>query len=432
MGTPSIRRRRPPDSLPVDSPEALRSTWDRLDAWVRSRDFEGFDPYDSLTAKRVPRFLTATPRRRQLLVQAGKWSPVNLRPLIGVAPHRNCKALALVSSAYAMLHRLEPDSARASLAASLLSELEARGTIGRDTIAWGYEFDVQTRWSFYPRGTPNIIVTTFVGNAFLDWYEITGDPALLETAAAAVRYLNKDLLGSGEDAYYSYVPRNRVLVHNANVLGCALTSRVARLTEDSELRAVARGAAEASLQAQGANGLWPYGREPGLQWVDGFHTAYVLDGLCELRAACPDETLRDALRAGFKAYSSLLFGRQGEPRYTPGSLYPIDIHSAATAVDVLSRRKESGADGLTLARRVCGWTLKNMWDPRGYFYFQRHRVSVNRIPYVRWSQAHMLRALGSLLGAVQAGAAQGSVRDDVGSYGQAGSTPPSRDSHPHA
>ena len=393
--------------FPLDSPEALRSTWDRLDAWLRAHDFEGYDPYDSLNATRLPRALRATPRRRQLVVQAGKLSPVNMRPLLGVAPHRNCKALALVASAYAGRHRFERDSTRESLAASLLSELEARGTHGRGAIAWGYEFDVQTRWSFYPRGTPNIIVTTFVGNAFLDWYEITGDPVLLETAAAAVDYLNEELLGSGEGAYYAYVPRNPVLVHNANVLGCALTSRVARLTDDAGLKTLARNAVEASLEAQFHSGLWPYGREPGLQWVDGFHTAYVLDGLCELYAASPDETLRDALRAGFAAYAGMLFGPHGEPRYTPASLYPLDIHSAATAIDVLSRREEAGASGLALARRVCAWTLDNMWDRRGYFHFQRHRLSANRIPYVRWSQAHMLRALGSLLEAVLAGPAHG-------------------------
>ena len=407
METRILRRRPPRAVLPFDSPEALRSTWERLDAWLRAQDFEGYDPYDSLNATRLPRVFKATPRRRQLVVQAGKWSPVNLRPLLGVAPHRNCKALALVASAYATLHRLDGDPVRESLAASLLAELEARGALGREAMAWGYEFDVQTRWSFYPRGTPNIIVTTFVGNAFLDWYEITADPALLATAAAAVDYLNEELLRSGDGAYYSYVPGNRVLVHNANVLGCALTSRVARLTEDRELKSLARKAAEVSLKAQFRSGLWPYGREPGLQWVDGFHTAYVLDGLCELSAVSSDETLHDALRAGFAAYIGLLFGRQGEPRYTPASLYPLDIHSAATAIDVLSRREEAGESGLTLARRVCAWTLDKMWDPRGYFYFQRHRLSGNRIPYVRWSQAHMLRAFGSLLEAVSAGAAHG-------------------------
>jgi len=400
-----VTRMRP--VLALESPQKLRATLGRLDAWLRACDFAGYDPYDSLNASRLSAFFRATPRRRQLVVQVGKRSPVNLRPLFGVPPHRDSKALALVASAYARLHQLERDPARESLAGSLLSELEARGTKGRGTIAWGYEFDVQTRWAFYPSGTPNIIVTTFVAHAFLDWFELTGDPPLLATAAAAVRYLDDELLHATDGSYYSYVPESRVLIHNANVLGCALTSRVARLTGDCGLQATARRAAEVSLQAQQRDGLWPYGRGPGLQWVDGFHTAYVLDGLCELAAAGPDEAIRDALRAGFAAYFSMLFGPQGEPRYTPGSLYPLDIHSASTAIDVLSRRAEAGARRLPLARQVCAWTMANMWDQRGFFHFQRNRLYANRVPYVRWSQAHMLRALSSLLGAMEAGPAQG-------------------------
>lgn len=389
--------------LALESLQELRAALDRLDAWLRACDFAGYDPYDSLNASRLPAFFRATPRRRQVVVQIGKRSPMNLRPLFGVPAHRNSKALALVASAYARLHRLERDPARESLARSLLSELEARGARGPDTIAWGYEFDVQTRWAFYPRGTPNIIVTTFVAHAFLDWFELTGDSPLLATAAAAARYLNDELLRTTDGSHYAYVPESRVLIHNANVLGCALTSRVARLTGDPFLQKTARRAAEVSLQAQQRDGLWPYGRGPGLEWVDGFHTAYVLDGLCELGAAGPDEAIRDALHAGFAAYSSMLFGLQGEPRYTPGSLYPLDIHCASTAIDVLSRRAEAGAPSLRLARQVCAWTMANMWDSRGFFYFQRNRLYANRTPYVRWSQAHMLRALSSLLCTMEAG-----------------------------
>ena len=128
----------------------------------------------------------------------------------------------------------------------------------------------------------------------------------------------------------------------------------------------------------------------------------------QLQGRCwPDEAIRDALRTGFAAYSSTLFGPQGQPRYTPRSLYPLDIHSASTAIDVLSRRAEAGARRLPLARQVCAWTMANMWDQRGFFHFQRNRLYANRVPYVRWSQAHMLRALSSLLGAMEAGPAQG-------------------------
>ena len=77
-------------------------------------------------------------------------------------------------------------------------------------------------------------------------------------------------------------------------------------------------------------------------------------------------------------------------------------HCASTPIDVLSRRSEPGEHRLSLARRVCDCTLAHMWDPRGFFYFRRHRLYTNRVPFMRLSQAHMPRAFMSLLVGLEA------------------------------
>ena len=169
--------------LALESPQELRATLGRLDTWLRARDFAGYDPYDSLNASRLPAFFRATPRRRQLVVQVGKRSPVNLRPILrratapqqqGAGPWSQAPMRGFIDwSAILRGSRSRAPSSRSSRRVAPKS---------RGTIAWGYEFDVQTRWAFYPRGTPNIIVTTFVAHAFLDWYELTGDSSLLATA----------------------------------------------------------------------------------------------------------------------------------------------------------------------------------------------------------------------------------------------------------
>ena len=38
-----------------------------------------------------------------------------------------------------------------------------------------------------------------------------------------------------------------------------------------------------------------------------------------------------------------------------------------------------------------------MYSPEGYFYFRKKRLFVNRISYIRWSQARMLLALAEIL-----------------------------------
>ena len=164
-----------------------------------------------------------------------------------------------------------------------------------------------------------------------------------------------------------------------------------------------------TLSAQRPDGLWPYGRGSGLEWVDTFHTAYVLDGLAELAADDHDSDLGDSLHRGFEAYLARFFTATGLPKYTPRSVHPIDIHGAATAIDVLSRRAVTDENRIAVATRVCRWTLANMYDPRGFFYFQRHRLYTNKVPYIRWSQAHMFKALATLLVSLSASRRQRST-----------------------
>ncbi len=49
-----------------------------------------------------------------------------------------------------------------------------------------------------------------------------------------------------------------------------------------------------------------------------------------------------------------------------------------------------------MARTIAEWTIKNMQDEKGFFYYQKWPMVTNKIPFIRWSQAWMLLALASL------------------------------------
>ena len=53
---------------------------------------------------------------------------------------------------------------------------------------WGYNFDWQQRSELVPKGSPNIICTTFAANALLDAYERTPDPSWLESGRERRRF----------------------------------------------------------------------------------------------------------------------------------------------------------------------------------------------------------------------------------------------------
>ncbi len=50
----------------------------------------------------------------------------------------------------------------------------------------------------------------------------------------------------------------------------------------------------------------------------------------------------------------------------------------------------------TMAQQIASWTIQNLRDKRGFFYYQRRRFYTVRKPYMRWTQAWMLYALARL------------------------------------
>lgn len=380
----------------------LLSIIDALEHWLRERDYAGIDPFDALNGRHLPASLRGNARARQVVIQAAKRSPIDLRPALGVPPRRLAKALGVIASGYGSLADAGWPGPARERATGLLDWLLADRTRSADQRAWGYEFDVQTRWAFYPAGTPNIVVTTFVGNAFLDWHERGGDPAYLAVAKSAADYLCEVLLVEDRGrSYFAYVPGVSTLIHNANLLGCGFLARLAHVSGDEGLAAIARGAAVVTVQAQDSRGFWPYGEGPHLQWVDGFHTTYVLGGLYDVWRTTGDAEALASLEKGMGAYIEGLFAQGGVPKYSTVSLYPVDIHSAASAITILLRVAEVDERSEEVARGVARWTIANLYDPTGYFYYQKTRWYTNRIPYVRWSQAHMFAALGTLAAALR-------------------------------
>ena len=50
-----------------------------------------------------------------------------------------------------------------------------------------------------------------------------------------------------------------------------------------------------------------------------------------------------------------------------------------------------------LAKKVMDWTIKNMQDEKGYFYYQLKKGMSSKISYMRWSNAFMFCAMSYYL-----------------------------------
>lgn len=388
---PSVLGAGPHDGLPE-----LWPAFERLSARLEAAGFAGRDPYDALASP----LLAACARGRLLrlvCVQAVKRSPIDVRPLLGVPALAHTKGLALAASAYARAADREPSGRWRALALALAGRLAARALPGATGEGYGYDFDVQTRWGFYRRGQPNAVATAFAADAFLDCAAL-GRPELLARAEGALAYACAELLREeGGERWFAYYHGARAPIHNASIL---LAGAIARLPDPPA--SLARAAADATaftLARQRADGSWPYGEAPGLGWVDGYHTAYVLEALRRRHAAAPDARTLAALERGLDLYLDRLIDPDGAPRATLERRFPVESHAAGTAIATLTRLAPLDARARKAAVRVLRFALARLARADGRFAYQLRTRRLVTTPFVRWSDAHMLLALAETLAA---------------------------------
>jgi hypothetical protein len=373
----------------ADVQERLEHAVEGVRNWGESRDWRGYDPYDGLNSPLAPVLTLGTSLGRRLLTQVVKRSPLNLRPVLAVRPGWNAKALAIVGSAYARLTAAGDTSAREAA-------IRWIRMLADDGPGWGYHFDVQTRFFRYTSGTPNTIASSFVAQTFLDGYELLGDDRSGEEALGAARFLVDRMRAIGKSGpYFRYLEREDEVVHNANFLACAVLARTARCLHVSELAEVAAEAAASSLRAQRDDGSWPYAAGEGRDWVDNFHTGYVLESLAECEAVALG--VSDQLTRGLDYWERELFLADGTPKYYSDRTLPLDAHNYAQAIETWLAVADRRPGALASAERTADLLIAGFLASDGHVRFQRGRVLTNSVPFVRWTTAPTFRAFARLV-----------------------------------
>lgn len=382
-----------------DTQQLITESIVKLLDYCKKNDWAGFDPYDGLNS-RVFAGLPFVQNRigRLTLIQAMKRSPVNLRPVFLVPKGQNPKSLALFSSGLFKLSNLGlvADSEAALLLLNRLIDLRSPE---KSYFCWGYNFNWQNRSFLLPKFEPNIISTTFAGNALLDAYEKYRNDCYLEMALSAGQFILKGLniTENSDGICFSYTPLDHSQVHNANLLGAAFLSRLYSVTAEKESFDFAVRAARFTIGRQNRDGSWPYSENRSQRWIDNFHTGYNLVALKKFSQYTGDGSVIDNIQRGFQFYRKNFFTANGLPKYYHYRMYPIDIHSIAQSIITLVELNNLDESAMELAIHICRWALENMQSKKGYFFYQQRRLFKIRISYMRWSQAWMFLALCTLL-----------------------------------
>ncbi len=384
-----------------NSLETAKTAAIKLLAYCRANNFEGYDPYDVLNSevvKGLPFLDFRLPRL--VLTQLFKRSPVNLRPFLRVPKTQNPKAIALFLMAFLKLEKAGLLNGQEKLVESMIRKLANLRSPGISYWCWGYSFPWQTRTIIVPRGTPNLVCTTFVAEALINAYEYSGNAELLNMATSAGEYILNELYwtdGNGTTSFAYPLSSIRSQVHNANFLGAGLLCRVSKITGNAKFLQPALQAARYSAGKQRKDGSWDYGECSTEKWVDNFHTGY---NLCALKAICDyagTSEFESHIRRGLDFYLMHFFREDGAPKYFHNRTYPFDIHSVAQSIITLLALKDLDATNAALAHKVFRWAMAHMRDEQGYFYYRVYPFFKSKIPYMRWSQAWMLLALSTLV-----------------------------------
>lgn len=386
-----------------------------IDSFVTLRDycekegFKGWDPYDGLNSRifqAIP-FFKKSALCRLVVIQGFKRSPINLRPLALVPKEYNAKGIGLFLQGYCNIYKavdanLEFENKlgtkevllkRINELVELLFLLQSKGYNG---ACWGYNFDWQARQLFlFPKYTPTVVATNFCTTALIDAYEVTKNEDYLKIALSAADFVLEDLhrVEYNGGFLFSYSPlKGNDTVFNASLLGSKLLAYCYYYTGKEEYKEASKASVVACCNGQNENGSWVYGMLPVQNWIDSFHTGYNLDGLIAYEEQTGDKSFHENIEKGFDFYIKNFFEEDGCPKYYHDQKYPIDIHCPGQLLITLCRLHKLN-DYRELVEKVLKWTIDNMQDKKGYFYYQLKPGISSKISYMRWSNAFMFNAL---------------------------------------
>lgn len=378
----------------------IRQIWAETFAWSKKKAFKGHNKHDGLNSKILRFFLGWSKWSRIIAVQIVTRFPVNIRTLLLVPNTYNPKGLALFCSAAIRRYQQTGGQQYLTEALELIVLLEQLKVKTNSGYAWGYHYPWQDPGFYAPAEQPNAVVSSFVCQAYLDVFETTSDHALLETIETTLQFFMHDLTvlkSTDDELCLSYMPLDMTMrVMDVSILIGQAITRFNYLSGKSEYQDEADKLVRYVVRQQTPEGAWFYTDPPSDSHIthDNYHTGFILDALYCYMKLRPSINYDEEYERGLEFYAQKLFTSNGEPKWMFDTLYPMDIHGSAQGIITFSRHRDKYPD---LADSVMNWTLTNMYNGAGGFYYQKCRLYTKKFILLRWCNGWMCRAMSEYL-----------------------------------
>ena len=155
------------------------------------------------------------------------------------------------------------------------------------------------------------------------------------------------------------------------------------------------------LENQNADGSWFYAVDGVRDFVDHFHTCFVMKALAKIHSLTGRRNCLEALERGVSYYRQNLFARDGLPgpfaRAPRLTVYKRELYDCAECINLcLLLRDRFPELGATLGT-VVGGILKDWIKSDGSFRSRRLLLGWDNVPMHRWAQSQMFRSLAFYL-----------------------------------
>lgn len=386
--------------LANDFKKILENSIQKLEKWVEDHDYKGYEPFDGLSSFFRP-LTFGNLFLDRLLMQLVRQSPLNLRPLLGVKPLESTIGRGYMVGGYLTMLKLTGDKKYKDKAVLCLDWLMENKSLGYIDYSWGKHFDFASRGGRYPKFEPITIWTSLIGLSFLDAYETIGDKKYLDVAVSVCNWILKlprNQTNSGICLGYTALKNGDCCtIHNQSMTGAAMLARTAKHTDNPEYIKIAKEAMKYSCTRQLPNGGWYYGEDPKYHWIDNFHTGYNLNALKCYIECTNDKAYEENLCQSLEFLKNNFFEENSRPKYYHNRTYPVDSQCASQAIETLANFSDYDKDTLELAIKVAKWTIDNMQDKDGHFYYRQYPIGIKaKTPMLHWAQATTHKALALL------------------------------------
>lgn len=271
-------------------------------------------------------------------------------------------------------------------------------------FCWGYPFNWETRNGTIAVDTPLITTTPYVYEAFLHVYQIDKNEKWLEVMHSIAEHVVhdiKDFKVSPKASTCSYTPYDQGGVINASAYRAFLLTSASVKFEQENYWRIAEQNLNFLLESQNPDGSWYYSIDGVRDFIDHFHTCFVLKALVKIEQLTKHQGCRNAIQRGIKYYINNLFNDKGLPKPFSKAprltVYRQELYDYAECINLGILLKGTFEE----LDRILGIVLEDLftrWQKRdGSFRSRKLLLGWDNVPMHRWAQSQIFRSLCFLL-----------------------------------